>query len=79
MIVLLGGTSGSGKSTVSSLLASRFGISTVLSTDSIRHVMRNFMTTDECPVLFASTYEAGQKIKVEDEDISEKKRIVLGF
>jgi 2-phosphoglycerate kinase len=62
MIVLLGGTSGTGKSTVSSLLASRFGISTVLSTDSIRHILRNFMSTEESPVLFASTYEAGSKL-----------------
>jgi len=78
MIVLLGGTSGSGKSTVASLLASRFGIPTVLSTDSIRHIMKNFMTVDECPVLFCSTYEAGNKIKVE-EGVKDNKRIVMGF
>lgn len=30
LIILLGGTSGTGKSTASSILASRFGISTVL-------------------------------------------------
>jgi len=40
----LGGCSGTGKSTVASLLAARLGISTVLSTDSIRHIMRNFMS-----------------------------------
>ena len=78
MIVLLGGTSGSGKSTVASLLASRFGIPTVLSTDSIRHVMRNFMSAEDCPVLFCSTYEAGSKIKL-DEGVKESKRIVVGF
>jgi len=78
MIVLLGGTSGTGKSTVASLLASRFGISTVLSTDSVRHVLRNFMSTEECPVLFASTYEVHTKMKFE-EDVPEKKRTVLGF
>jgi hypothetical protein len=78
LIILLGGTSGCGKSTVASLLASRFGIPTVLSTDSIRHVMRNFMSTDEFPVLFASTYEVATKVKL-DESISEHKRTVLGF
>jgi predicted ribonuclease YlaK len=78
MIVLLGGTSGTGKSTASSLLASRFGISTVLSTDSIRHIMRNFMTTEEAPILFASTYEAGSKLPI-DEEMTEKKKTVTGF
>ena len=43
VIVLLAGTSGTGKSTLASLLGTRLGISTVLSTDSIRHVMRNFL------------------------------------
>ena len=36
------------------------------------------MTSDECPVLFCSTYEAGNKIKVE-EGIKESKKIVMGF
>jgi len=43
VIVLLAGTSGTGKSTLASLVGARFGIQTVLSTDSIRHVMRNFV------------------------------------
>jgi len=52
-IILLGGTSGkiilfifkgSGKSTLSSIMTSKFGISTALSTDSIRHIMRNFIS-----------------------------------
>jgi 2-phosphoglycerate kinase len=38
--VLLCGTSGTGKSTLAALLAARLGISTVVSTDSIRHMMR---------------------------------------
>jgi 2-phosphoglycerate kinase len=57
ILVLLAGTSGTGKSTLASLLGSRLGISTVLSTDTIRHVMRNFISREECPILFASTYE----------------------
>ena len=63
MIVLLGGASGTGKSSLSSLLASRLGISSMLSTDSIRHILRNFIPREEKPVLFCSTYEAGNFIE----------------
>lgn len=57
ILVLLAGTSGTGKSTLSSLLGSRLGISTVISTDTIRHVMRNFVAKEDDPIIFASTYE----------------------
>ncbi|KAM3223589.1 hypothetical protein ACQJBY_057132 [Aegilops geniculata] len=57
--VLLCGTSGCGKSTLSSLLGSRLGITTVVSTDSIRHMMRSFADEKQNPLLYASTYHAG--------------------
>lgn len=60
MTILLCGTSGCGKSTLSSLLASRLGITTVVSTDSIRHMMRSFVDEKENPLLWASTYHAGE-------------------
>ncbi len=60
LIILLGGSSGTGKSTLASLIASRLGISTVLSTDSIRHIMRNFVSREENPILFCSTYETAK-------------------
>mmetsp|Transcript_33508 Transcript_33508/g.58697 ORF Transcript_33508/g.58697 Transcript_33508/m.58697 type:complete len:328 (+) Transcript_33508:36-1019(+) len=74
--VLLGGTSGTGKSTLSSLVASRLGISTVLSTDSIRHVMRSMIDPKSIPVLFCSTYEAGKY--VDDPSLSEKQASIKG-
>uniref|UniRef100_A0A0E0GEX7 Zeta toxin domain-containing protein n=1 Tax=Oryza nivara TaxID=4536 RepID=A0A0E0GEX7_ORYNI len=58
--VLLCGTSGCGKSTLSSLLGSRLGITTVVSTDSIRHMMRGFTDEKQNPLLYASTYHAGE-------------------
>lgn len=60
MTILLCGTSGCGKSTLSALLASRLGITTVVSTDSIRHMMRSFSDEKENPLLWASTYHAGE-------------------
>ncbi|KAM6596050.1 hypothetical protein CsatA_006574 [Cannabis sativa] len=58
--VLLCGTSGCGKSTLSALLGSRLGITTVISTDSIRHMMRSFVDEKQNPLLWSSTYHAGE-------------------
>ncbi|KAK1267019.1 hypothetical protein QJS04_geneDACA000303 [Acorus gramineus] len=58
--ILLCGTSGCGKSTLSALLGSRLGITTVISTDSIRHMMRSFVDEKQSPLLWASTYHAGE-------------------
>ncbi|DBB15856.1 TPA: hypothetical protein ACH3X3_004049 [Trebouxia sp. C0006] len=61
--VLLAGTSGTGKSTLAGLLAARLGITTVLSTDNIRHMLRSFAAEDQNPLLWASTYQAGDHIQ----------------
>ncbi len=57
--VLLCGTSGTGKSTLASLLAGRLGVTAVVSTDSIRHALRSFAPPADAPLLWASTYTAG--------------------
>ncbi|CEG36888.1 P-loop containing nucleoside triphosphate hydrolase [Plasmopara halstedii] len=63
--VLLGGTSGTGKSTLASLLAARLRLTTVLPTDSVRHVLRSFTSKDENPCAFVSTYQAGDALSKE--------------
>lgn len=55
--VLLCGTSGTGKSTLASLTAQRLGITTVVSTDSVRHMLRGFAGPQQAPLLFVSTYQ----------------------
>ncbi len=55
--VLLAGTSGTGKSTLAGLLAARLGITTVVSTDSVRHMLRSFADARDDPLLWASTYQ----------------------
>ncbi|RMZ55513.1 hypothetical protein APUTEX25_000096 [Auxenochlorella protothecoides] len=54
--ILLCGTSGTGKSTLASLLAGRLGIPALLSTDAVRHALRAFSTD---PLLAASSYACG--------------------
>ncbi|DAZ98390.1 TPA: hypothetical protein N0F65_000104 [Lagenidium giganteum] len=65
-VVLLGGTSGTGKSTLAALLASRLRLTTVLPTDSVRHILRAFTSKEESPCAFVSTYQAGDAL-TEDE------------
>uniref|UniRef100_A0A7S1TBM1 Zeta toxin domain-containing protein n=1 Tax=Compsopogon caeruleus TaxID=31354 RepID=A0A7S1TBM1_9RHOD len=71
LVVLLGGTSGCGKSTLASLLARRLGISSVVSTDSVRNAMRAFLDPDTADgrVLQMSTYNAVDGLD-RDEEIS---------
>ncbi|KAK9831401.1 hypothetical protein WJX81_001251 [Elliptochloris bilobata] len=60
--VLLAGTSGTGKSTLAGLLAARLGITTMVSTDSVRNMLRSFAGPADDPLLWASTYQAGEHV-----------------
>jgi len=52
----------------------------VLSTDSIRHVMRNFIQESENPILFCSTYEAGSMVTAEEKvELSESQVTIKGY
>lgn len=58
IIILLGGTTGVGKSTIAVEVAHRLAITRVVSTDSIREVMRTIFSKDLMPTLYESTYLA---------------------
>jgi 2-phosphoglycerate kinase len=57
IILLIGGTAGSGKSTVAQQVASRLGITRVTSTDLIRQTMRAFFSPKLMPVLHHSSFD----------------------
>jgi len=57
--VLLCGTSGTGKSTLASLVAARLGLTGVLATDSVRHMLASL---GDDPLLHASTYAAHEAL-----------------
>ncbi len=57
IIMLIGGTAGSGKSTVAQQVATRLGITRVTSTDLIRQVMRAFFSRELMPVLHHSSFD----------------------
>lgn len=76
LIILLTGTSGTGKSTLASLLAERLGINTVISTDHIRHMLRDSVSEEECPELFMSTYETHTAVS---DNLPHSKKVRAGY
>jgi len=75
VIVLIGGSTGTGKSTVAAEVARRLGITRVASTDFIRQTMRAFFSPEFMPTIHYSSFEAGQAL---DEDVTGDPTIV-GF
>jgi 2-phosphoglycerate kinase len=74
IIVLIGGATGTGKSTVATEVAYRLGITRVTSTDFVRQTMRAFLTRDFMPSIHYSSFE------VPPEEEKEKDRgVVEGF
>ncbi|HEV3377421.1 MAG TPA: zeta toxin family protein [Thermoleophilaceae bacterium] len=59
VVVLLGGTTGVGKSTLATMLAARLGVNRVIATDVIRQVLRAFFTIEAMPTVHSSAFEAG--------------------
>lgn len=57
LIVLIAGATGTGKSTLSTQLAHRFGINRVTSTDTIREVMRELSVRQMVPQLYYPSYK----------------------
>lgn len=64
MIILIGGGTGVGTTTVGTEVAHRLGIRNIISTDSIRQIMRKMVSDKLLPALHASSYNVYQKMKV---------------
>jgi 2-phosphoglycerate kinase len=62
LIVLIGGSTGTGKSTIAAEVAHRLGITRVTSTDFIRQTMRAFFSEEFMPTIHRSSFEAGEAV-----------------
>ncbi len=64
LIILIGGTTGVGKSTIAAEVAHRIGITRFVSTDSIREVMRGIFTPELMPAIHESAFDAWRSLRV---------------
>jgi 2-phosphoglycerate kinase len=81
LILLIGGATGTGKSTVSSEIAFRMGISRTQSTDMMREIIRSYLTPQVVPTLGYSSFEAwrGLPAPAEDQQLEIENPVVAGF
>ena len=77
LIILIGGGTGVGKSTIATQLAGRLGITRVISTDAVREVLRSAFTAEMFPTLYASSFEADQAVRQPIPHSGD--RLIIGF
>lgn len=63
MVVLIGGATGVGKSTIATQIAARLGIVRVIPTDAVREVMRAMFSGELMPTLYTSSFEADSALR----------------
>ena len=63
LIILIGGASGVGTSSMAFELANRLGLKNIISTDMIREVMRKIISKDLNPVIHRSSFDAYESIR----------------
>jgi len=63
LIVMIGGVTGVGKSTVATQLAGRLGITRVIATDQLRQVVRAFFSHDFMPAVHHSSFDVATALE----------------
>src|SRR6195256_4401156 len=66
--ILIGGATGTGKSTVATEVAYRLGITRVTSTDFVRQTLRAFFSPEFMPSIHHSSFEAGRGLSSAEEE-----------
>ena len=77
IVVLIGGATGVGKSTIATQLAVRLGIVRVVATDAVREVMRALFTSELMPTLYASSFDADSALREPPPRPAD--RVIVGF
>jgi 2-phosphoglycerate kinase len=77
LVIMIGGATGVGKSTIATQLAVRLGIVRVVATDAIREVMRALFTIELMPTLYTSSFDADSALREPPPRPAD--RVVVGF
>jgi 2-phosphoglycerate kinase len=77
IILLIGGATGTGKSTLATEVAYRLGITRVTSTDFVRQTMRGFFAHEFMPTVHYSSFEAGLGLPAAEQETGDP--VILGF
>ena len=76
LIILIGGSTGAGKSTVATIISNRLNISRVVSTDAIREIMRTSISDKLIRPLQGSSYNAYKYLSLVPTGVDP---VILGF
>jgi 2-phosphoglycerate kinase len=63
LLILIGGVTGVGKSTIATQLAGRLGITRVIATDQLRQVVRAFFSHDFMPAVHHSSFDVARSLR----------------
>ncbi|MGC9516581.1 MAG: 2-phosphoglycerate kinase [Methanomicrobiales archaeon] len=77
LIILIGGASGVGTSSIAFEVANRLGIRNMISTDMIREVMRKIVSKEVLPTIYESSYTAYRSLRIPPPP--ELDEILIGF
>lgn len=77
VIVLIGGATGTGKSTIATEVAHRLGITRVTSTDFVRQTLRAFFSPEFMPSIHQSSFAAGEALPAAEREAGDA--LIVGF
>jgi 2-phosphoglycerate kinase len=77
LVILIGGSSGVGTSSIAFEVANRLGIRNMISTDMIREVMRKTSSKELLPTLYESSYTAYRSLRIPPPP--ELDEVLIGF
>jgi 2-phosphoglycerate kinase len=79
VILLIGGATGTGKSTVATEVAHRLGINRVTSTDVVRQTLRAFFAPEYMPSIHRSSFDAGAGESLVDSFLEQTKKVGIAI